>query len=310
MNIKISKLIIVTLLLGGMFSVVNEAQAQQDSQFTQYMYNTISVNPAYAGTRGSLSMIGIYRNQWVGLDGAPETLNFSANSPIGIQGIGVGLGFTSDKIGPSSESIITTDISYTIPVSNTAKLSFGIKGGVSIWNLNPDKLNVYNPNDYDLQQQNRSAPVIGAGLYLHTEEWYLGVSSPNFMETEHYDDVQVSTATDKTHLYFIGGYVFTLSENLKLKPAILAKAIIGSPLSIDVSANALIYNKVTFGLAYRHDAAVSALAGFQVTDNIMIGYAYDYETTELSRYNNGSHEVFLRFELGTMLKAKVNPRFF
>lgn len=293
-----------------MFSAVNEVQAQQDSQFTQYMYNTISVNPAYAGTRGSLSMVGLYRNQWVGLDGAPETLNFSMNSPIGVQGIGVGLGFMSDKIGPSSESVITADFSYTIPVSHTAKLSFGIKGGLSIFNLDPDKLTIYNPNDYDLEQQNRSSPIIGAGLYLHSDKWYLGASSPSLLETEHYDDIQVSTASQKTHLYFIGGYVFTINENLKLKPAFLAKAIMGSPLSIDVSANALLYEKVTFGLAYRHDAALSVLAGFQISDNIMVGYAYDYETTELSRYNDGSHEIFLRFELGTKLRAKVNPRFF
>ena len=293
-----------------MFSVVNEAQAQQDSQFTQYMYNTVSVNPAYAGTRGSLSLVGLYRNQWVGLDGAPETLNFSLNSPIGIQGVGIGLGFTSDKIGPSSESIITADFSYTIPVSDNANLSFGIKAGLSMMDLDPSKLTIYNPNDYDLQQQNRSSPIIGAGLYLHSDKWYVGASSPNLMETEHYDDIQVSTATEKTHMYFIAGYVFTLNENLKLKPAILAKAIMGSPLSIDISANALFYEKFTFGLAYRPDAAVSALAGFQITDQIMIGYAYDYETTELSKYNDGSHEIFLRFELGTKLKAKVNPRFF
>lgn len=309
MNIKISKLFVV-IVLGCMFAAVDKAQAQQDSQFTQYMYNTVSINPAYAGTRGSLSLMGIYRNQWVGLDGAPETLNFSLNSPIGVQGVGVGLGFTSDKIGPSSESIITADFSYSIPVSETAKLSFGIKGGISIMDLDPNKLTIYNPNDYDLQQQNRSSPVIGAGLYLHSEKWYIGASSPNFLETDHYDDIQVSTATEKTHIYFIGGYVFDLSDNVKLKPAILAKAIMGSPLSIDVSANALFYDKFTFGLGYRHDAAVSALAGFQISNNIMVGYAYDYETTELSRYNDGSHEVFLRFELGTKLKAKVNPRFF
>lgn len=309
MNIKISKLFVV-ILLGCMFSALDGAYAQQDSQFTQYMYNTVSVNPAYAGTRGSLSLIGLYRNQWVGLDGAPETLNFSLNSPIGVQGVGVGLGFTSDKIGPSSESVITADFSYTIPVSDDVKLSFGIKGGVSIMDLDPNKLTIYNPNDYDLQQSNRSSPIIGAGLYLHSEKWYLGLSSPNFLETDHYDDIQVSTATAKTHLYFIGGYVFNINQNLKLKPAIMAKAVMGTPLSIDVSANALFYDKFTFGLAYRHDAAVSALAGFQISNNIMIGYAYDYETTELSRYNDGSHEVFLRFELGTKLRAKVNPRFF
>jgi type IX secretion system PorP/SprF family membrane protein len=293
-----------------MFSAVHDVQAQQDSQYTQYMYNTVSVNPAYAGTRGSLSMLGIYRNQWVGLDGAPETLNFSANSPIGIQGVGVGLGFTSDKIGPSAESIITADFSYTIPISENTKLSFGIKGGLSLLDLDPNKLLIYDPNDYDLSQKSYSSPIVGAGLYLHSEKWYVGLSSPNLLETEHYDDVQLSTATEKTHIYLIGGYVFTLNPNLKLKPAVLAKGVIGAPLAVDVSANALLYDKVTFGLAYRLDAAVSGMAGFQVNNNIMIGYGYDYDTTGLGNYNSGSHEIFLRFELGTKLRAKVNPRFF
>lgn len=309
MNIKISRLFIF-ILLGCMFSGVQEMHSQQDSQFTQYMYNTVSVNPAYAGTRGSLSMLGIYRNQWVGLDGAPETLNFSANSPIGVQGVGLGLGFTSDNIGPSTESIITADFSYTIPISEGTKLSFGIKGGFSLLDLDPNKLLIYNPNDYDLAQKSYSSPIVGAGLYLHSDTWYMGLSSPNLLETEHYDGVQMSTATEKTHVYLIGGYVFTLNSNLKLKPAVLAKGVVGAPLAVDISANALLYDSVTFGLAYRLDAAVSGLAGFQVNDHIMIGYAYDYDTTELGNYNSGSHEVFLRFELGTRFRAKVNPRFF
>jgi type IX secretion system PorP/SprF family membrane protein len=274
------------------------------------MYNTVSINPAYAGTRGSLSMLGDYRNQWIGLDGAPETLNFSVHSPIGVQGVGLGLGFTSDKIGPSVESIVTADFSYTVNVSEGTQLSFGLKGGFSFLDIDPTKLVIYDPNDYDLSENNYRSPIIGAGLYLHSENWYLGLSSPNFLETDHYDDVQVSTATEKTHVYFIAGYVFTLNPNLKLKPTLLAKAVSGAPLAIDVSANALLYDRVTLGLAYRFDAAVSALAGFQVNDNIMIGYAYDYDTTPLGNYNDGSHEIFLRFELGTKLRAKVNPRFF
>ncbi|WP_324309591.1 type IX secretion system membrane protein PorP/SprF [Xanthomarina sp.] len=300
----------VLVLFVGMFFMVPSAQAQQDSQYTQYMYNTITVNPAYAGSRGSLNILGVYRNQWVGLDGAPETLNFSAHSPIGVKGVGLGVGFTSDKIGPSSESILTTDFSYTVQMAEELKLSFGLKGGMSIWSLDPNKLNIYDPNDYNLRQENNSSPIIGAGFYVHTEKWYVGISSPNFLETEHYDDVQVSTAMEKTHLYLIGGYVFDLNPNLKLKPAALVKAISGAPLAIDISANALLYEKVTFGLAYRLDAAVSALAGFQISENMMVGYAYDYDTTELGNYNNGSHEIFLRFELGTKLRAKVNPRFF
>lgn len=309
MNIKLPKLI-VFLFLGLILATVQETQAQQDSQYSQYMYNTMSMNPGYSGSRGSLSMIALYRNQWVGLDGAPETLNFGMHSPIGIQGIGLGLGFTSDKIGPSSESIITADFSYTINFRRDLKLAFGIKGGYSLLDLDPNKLLIYDPNDYDLSQKSYASPTIGAGFYLYTNKWYLGLSTPNFLETEHYDDVQVSTATEKTHIYLIGGYVFTLNSYLKLKPAVLAKAVVGSPLAIDLSANALFYDRINFGLAYRLDAAVTGMAGFQVNDHILIGYAYDYETTELSRYNSGSHEIFLRFELGTRLKAKVNPRFF
>src|SRR5690554_5442539 len=162
MKIKLPNLFVL-LLLASMFYLVPEVQAQQDSQYTQYMYNTVSFNPAYAGSRGSLSMLGLYRNQWVGLDGAPETLNFSAHSPIGVQGVGLGLGFTSDKIGPSSESILTTDFSYTVQMAEELKLSFGLKGGMSIWSLDPNKLNIYDPNDYNLRQENNSSPIIGAG---------------------------------------------------------------------------------------------------------------------------------------------------
>ncbi|MCK0125392.1 type IX secretion system membrane protein PorP/SprF [Gelidibacter sp. F2691] len=309
MTYKISNLVLLAIFVSMFFSV-STSQAQQDSQYTQYMYNTVSVNPAYAGSRGSLSLMGVYRNQWVGVDGAPETMNFTLHSPIGVRGVGLGLGFVSDKIGPSDESMVTADFSYTLQLQGDLRLAFGLKGGVSIFNLDPSKLNIYNPHDYNLRRENHSSPVIGTGLYLYTPKWYVGLSSPNILQTEHYDEVQISTATEKTHMYLIGGYVFDLNPNLKLKPAFMAKAVVGAPLALDISANALMYDTVTFGLGYRLDAAVSAMAGFQISDNIMLGYAYDYDTTEFGDYNSGSHEIFLRFELGTRLRAKVNPRFF
>jgi len=298
--------IIFVIALVGLDAVY----AQQDSQHTQYMYNTITINPAYAGTRGSLSIMGLYRNQWVGLKGAPETINFSLNTPIGERGIGLGLGFVSDKVGPSSESLITADFSYTIQVGRELQLSFGIKGGVSLFSLDPNKLTIYNPNDYDMTLNNSSSPVVGAGLYLHSDRWYVGASTPNFLETEHYDAIQLASAKEKLHMYLIGGYVFDLNENLKLKPAFLAKAVPGAPLAVDLSANALINNGLILGVAYRFDAAVSGMAGFQLNENIMIGYSYDYETTDLRSYNSGSHEIFLRFELGALNTGKLNPRFF
>lgn len=309
MKIYISKITLL-LFLGFLSQVVHRVQAQQDSQFTQYMYNTVSINPAYAGTRESLSIIGLYRNQWVGLEGAPETLNFTAHSPVGIQGVGLGLAFTSDKIGPTVESIVSTDFSYNLNLTEKLKLSFGIKGGFSLLDFDPSKLVIYNPNDYDLALDNYSSPIVGVGFYLHSKTWYFGLSTPNILETEYYDEVQVSTATEKMNLYFIAGYVAQLNPRLKLKPAVLLKSVQGAPMAIDVSVNALLKERITFGLAYRLDAAVSALAGFQIDNNIMIGYAYDYDTTPLGNYNSGSHEIFLRFELGTRLRSKVNPRFF
>ena len=309
MKIRISYLLLL-FLYGALISFGNKVFAQQESQYTQYMYNTSSINPAYAGSRGSLNILGLYRAQWVGLDGAPENLNFTAHTPIGGQGIGLGVGFSSDKLGASSDNTITADFSYTIDFARDLKLAFGLKGGLSLLDIDPTKLNAYNPNDYDLAKKGYASPMIGAGLYLYSDSWYLGFSTPNVLETKYYDDIKVSTATEKTHFYLLGGYVFTLSENVKLKPSAMIKGVVGAPISIDISANALIFNRVNFGLAYRLDADVSALAGFRITDQIMIGYAYDYSTSELQNYNSGSHEIFLRFEVGALYSAKMSPRFF
>ena len=284
--------------------------AQQESQYTQYMYNTITVNPAYAGSRGLLSFNGLYRAQWIGLEGAPETINFSAITTLGYSNVGLGLSFTSDKIGPSVESLGTADFSYTIQTSYRTKLSFGLKAGFSSINVDLSKLNAEHANDPVLTDVNRIAPVVGAGVYFHSDKWYVGLSSPNFIETDHYDDVKVSTATEQAHFYLIGGYVFELNQNLKFKPAALVKAAVGAPLAVDASASFMFDEKLTLGLAYRWDAAVSALVGFQISDQLMLGYAYDYDTTELGNYNSGSHEIFLRFELFSKVRRTVNPRFF
>lgn len=305
----LNKIYAIAFLFGALG--IQNIQAQQDSQYTQYMYNTMSFNPGYAGSRGSLSMIGLYRNQWVGLEGAPETLNFSAHSPIGVQGVGVGLGLTSDRIGPSVENIITADFSYTLSLNDKGtKLAFGVKAGINMLDIDMNKLTIYNPNDVNLVSQQLTSPVVGVGFFLYDENWYAGLSTPNLLETEHYNDIAVSTATEKMHLYLIGGYIFDFNPNLKFKPAVLAKAVSGAPLAIDISANFLFYEKLTLGAAYRLDAGVSAMAGFQISEQLMVGYAYDYGITELSNYHDGSHEIFLRFELGTRMWNKVNPRFF
>ena len=285
--------------------------AQQDAQYTQYMYNTININPAYAGSRGVMSVFGLHRTQWVGLDGAPTTNTFSLNTPISNSNLGVGFSLVNDRIGPTSDNTISADISYTIPMNEAYKLSFGVKASGNIFNLDTDKLDPAQANDPNLQNfNNEFSPNFGAGVYFHSDKLYLGLSVPNFLQDSKYNDNEVAVFQERMNFYFIGGYVFDVSPSIKFKPAFLTKMVTGSPLQMDASANFLFFDKFMLGGAYRWDAAVSALAGFQVTDGLFIGYSYDMETTQLRRYNSGSHEVFLRFELFNKVSKMVSPRFF
>lgn len=283
---------------------------QQDSQFTQYMYNTININPAYAGSRGSLSFFGLHRSQWMGIDGAPETNSFSVNAPI-LEQVGAGFSFISDRIGPTEESTISADISYTIKTSENYKLSFGIKATGNFFNLDAQKLNPADPGDLKFRNlKNNFTPNLGAGIYLHSKKFYAGISVPNFFEKTNYNDNSVSVNEEKMNFYIISGYVFDLNDNIKFKPAFLAKTVEGSPLQTDFSGNFLLHEKFTLGVAYRWDAAVSALAGFQITNGLFIGYGYDAETTKLRKYNSGSHEIFLRFDIFSRNNRIISPRFF
>ena len=297
--------IICTFILHG------SCYCQQDSQYTQYMYNTANVNPAYAGSRGTLTAFLLHRNQWVGLDGAPVTNNFTVNSPLGDSNFGIGVSFTNDKIGPTSENEISADLAYFIQISENYKLSLGLKGTANLFNLDVNKLTIYDPLDPQFQNVDTEfSPNVGAGLYLFSENTYVGLSVPNFFESYRYNDNNVAITKEKIHFYFIAGHVFELNPNLKFKPALMTKVVEGSPLQADITANFLLFDKLTLGAAYRWDAAVSGLAGFQISDSWFIGYGYDMDTTNLRNYNSGSHEIFLRFELFNRVNKLVSPRFF
>ena len=294
-KIAIMKTRIITFITMLLAAVV---YGQQDAQFTQYMYNTISINPAYAGSRGVMSIFALHRTQWVGLDGAPTTNAASINTPISNSNLGLGLSFVNDKIGPTNENTISADLSYTIPTSENFKLSFGMKATANLFNLNVNKLNPVDQGDPQFQNlRNVFTPNIGAGIYYHSDKAYLGLSVPNFIQTNRYDDNEVVIFKEKMNYYLIGGYVFDLSNDIKFKPAFLTKLVKGSPLQVDASANFMFVEKVVVGVAYRWSAAMSAMVGFQVTDGMYIGYGYDLETTNLENYNSGSHEVFLRYEI-------------
>ncbi|UPZ17379.1 type IX secretion system membrane protein PorP/SprF [Flavobacterium humidisoli] len=301
------KLILVFMF----FSIVSNAQ--QDAQYTQYMYNTIEVNPAYAGSRGALSVFGLYRTQWVGLDGAPETSTFSVNTPLNNTDLGLGVSLVNDKIGPTVENTLSTDLSYTIPTSDTWNLSFGIKGTANLFNIDINKLSYEDQDDPQFQNlKNKFSPNVGAGLYFHSDRAYVGLSVPNFIETNRYDSDDVAIFKEKINYYLIAGYVFNLDrlEYIKFKPALMTKMVEGAPLQVDVSGNFMFNDKFVLGLAYRWSASVSAMAGFQVTKGMYIGYGYDHETTRLRKYNSGSHEIFLRFEFFNNYNKMISPRFF
>lgn len=298
---------IVILLLVGAFS----ASAQQESQYSQYMYNTMTFNPGYTGSREVVSAMGLYRTQWVGLDGAPKTMNFSLQSPLGSHANGIGLNVISDQIGPVKDVDVTANFAYTILGSTEVKYSFGISAGVDNFSVDYSRLNQESPDPYMNGVESRISPNVGAGFYVHSYNWYVGLSVPKLLKTSHFDDVAETVYSTKSHFYLIGGYVFDLNPYLKFKPAVLVKAVAGAPLAVDMSANFLIHDKFTIGAAYRWDASVSALAGFQISDGIQVGYGYDYDTTNLGHYNSGSHELFLRFDLVSKSKSRlVTPRFF
>ncbi len=314
-----NSLIAATLLL--LFVIVENVQGQQDAQFTQYMYNTVTINPAYAGSRGQLSMAALYRSQWVGVVGAPTTFTLNLHSPIRNSRLGYGFSVVNDKIGDGvvQETYFDGAISYTIDVGRESKLSFGLKVGMNVLNLNFDNLEKHVPETIDADNiENKFSPNFGVGVYYHSNKFYAGLSVPNLLETEHFDksDDDANTVNflskERMNFYLITGYVFDINGNVKFKPALLTKVVGGAPLQVDLSANFMFNDKFTIGAAYRLDAAVSALIGFQITDQLMFGLAYDKETTDLgsTRYNDGSFEFFLRYELVKSFKRLVSPRFF
>jgi len=312
---KKSYLLLTLLILLGSFS----GKAQQDPQYTQYMYNTQVVNPAYAGNRDVLSFGLLYRTQWVGLTGAPKTATLTADTPIGsLENMGLGLTIVRDEIGPAIETNVTVDYSYSIHPSSNTELSFGLKAGLDILDVDFSKLNIADPGDvFESRIDNKVEPQIGAGIYFNTDRFYTGLSVPNFLTTKHFDEsdiedptAQATTAADRLHYFFIAGYVFDLSDNLKFKPATFVKAVSGSPLQIDLSANFLIAEKFTAGVAYRLDAAMSAMLGFQATDQIFMGFGYDFDTTDIQTYNDGSYEFMLRFDVFSKPERVLTPRFF
>ena len=286
---------------------VSFVYGQQDPQYTQYTYNMNILNPAYAGSKGVTSIGLLGRRQWVSVDGAPSTFTFALHSPIG-KAVGLGFSAIQDEIGPAKESNLYADFSYTVFTSDEGRLAFGLKAGFTFLDVrsvilvdNPDPLN---------EPVNLTTPNIGAGIYYYNERFYAGLSVPNFLETRHLEKEAgiVSTASERMHYFLTAGYVFDVSKELKLKPSTMLKAAAGAPLSVDLSTNLLYKEKVELGLSYRFDDSISGMVGFQVNDDLRIGYAYDHTSSTWGEFNAGTHELILTFEFNR--KKFKSPRFF
>ena len=302
------------LIFAGIILFSIKGMSQQDPLFTQYMYNMSVINPAYAtDDPGMLNMGGIYRAQWVDVEGAPRTLNFFAHTPVS-ERVELGLTVVHDEIGGwVKENNITADFAYVIPASETTKLSFGAKAGLTTWDANLAGLDVNDPNDPAFENQNEIFPVFGVGAFWFGDKHYLGVSAPNLFTSKHIENDQglQELGAEEIHYFLTGGYVFGISENFKLKPSFMARGVQGAPLSIDVNANVLLYDRLEAGVGYRFDETVTGLVNFRITPALRIGYAYDYPTYDLSR--DGSHEIMLLFDLdlfGLKKGYDKSPRFF
>ncbi|MEM6892932.1 MAG: type IX secretion system membrane protein PorP/SprF [Bacteroidota bacterium] len=303
---QINLVFLTIALLMGMV-----VQGQQDPQYTQYMYNTLNVNPAYAGSRGHLSALVMHRSQWVGINGAPTTQVLAVDGPVG-KNVGLGLVLTNDALGPANEFFIDGNFSYTLLLNDTDKrLSFGLKAGGRLFNVDFTEGSTQNPDiAFQNNIENKFFPTIGAGVYYHNSKGYLGLAVPNFFSEEHYNGQEQVIATERLHYFLIGGKIFNMTPDVQFKPAFFVKWVPGAPIIADISANAMIRETLTFGVAYRWDDSFSGLFGLQISPDLSVGYAYDLTTTDLTDYTSGTHEIFLRYEFKTVEKRLKSPRFY
>lgn len=310
------------LIFVSIMMFVTMSYAQQNSQFTQYMYNMSVLNPAYAtAEKDQINFGGLYRTQWVGSVGGPQTGTFFVHSPL-VEKVEAGLSIINDRIGDVvNETNLFVDFAYVLDFGKN-KLSLGVKGGLTFFDTDFNNFQLVDPNPDPAFADNisRIFPNVGVGAFYFSDNYYFGISAPNMLETKHLDrndGIYTTTGTENIHYFITGGYVFNLNdEKLKLKPAFMAKAVSGAPISIDVTANVLINNVFEIGVAHRIGDSFSGLANFRVFKDVRIGYAYDHTISNLSRFNSGSHEFILLFDLNKNKKKGIvpgydkSPRFF
>ena len=284
--------------------------AQQQVMFTQYMFNQLAINPAYAGSHRTISLTAMAREQWTGIDGAPSTQTLSFHSPISGQRVGVGVLFLHDKIGVTNQTGFYNSYSYRIPFENGGQLAFGIQGGFTTYNAQFSRVSDTDPTfaNGDFKETH---PNFGAGLFYSTKEFYLGFSVPQLIQSTFDKNNPDSDSKIIRHYFLTTGYVFSLDRNLKLKPSLLVKAVNGAPVQFDVNVNLLMHEVAWVGLSWRSFDSIDAMLQLQLTKQLQFGYSYDFATTSaLSRLNGGSHELMLNYRALHKRSRTVPKRYF
>ena len=306
------KLVILFVVLCS----VTAAFSQQEAMFTHYSYNTLGVNPAYAGSRNALTMTALHRSQWVGFEGAPTTQTFTAHSPFYNEAVNIGLSFLNDKIGPVNNTGLFVDYAFRFKLTEKSKLALGIKMGFNAYGFDLASLNSADPNDPATNLSGRSfSPNFGVGAYYSTDNFYLGLSTPKlFKNNYHYEVSSLSSglSIEERHFYTIIGGVIRLSDDVELKPTAFMKVTKGAPVEGDVTASLIFYEKVHAGLMYRTGDAVGALIGYAINEQLFAGYSFDWSfVAQTGLHNAGSHEVVLRYDfIFNHIKRIRSPRYF
>ena len=307
---NIVKLAIIVLL--G-FSSIKGSYAQQEPQYTQYMFNMMAVNPAYTGTRESLNALVLSRLQWAGLDGAPKSHTFALHTPIKDRKIGLGASVIADNIGPVTNTYFNMNYAHRVSLSEKLTLSLGIKAGIynyyaGLSSLSVNEIDIAFDSDYRKNLQ----PNFGTGLYLYSDKYYFGFSVPKLLKSEIYDNTATEVQSKlKLHYFVTSGYVFDLNSDFKLKPSFLAKFVNGAPPSVDLTAQAVIKDRVWLGTSYRIGDAIALLFEIQVTPQVIVGYSYDITISEMEHVTNGGHEILISYDFAGFRSEKVkSPRYF
>lgn len=283
------------------------------------MYNMSIINPAYATSDFYNMNLGLlHRQQWLGIEGGPKTTTFFAHYAAS-DNMELGVSIFNDNIGDGvmTENKISIDYAYIINLDSYSKLSFGLKGGINMLNLNFDGFELESGDQFsdDLfaQNQSRLYPNVGAGVFYYTKDTYFGFSIPNFIKSSYIkkDDNIYSKGSEEVHMYLTGGHVIDLDRQyMKLKPSFMIRATDGSKLAVDIAMNAQFNENFELGLSYRLNNSVSALANIYVTDNLRIGYSYDYSLNNLTKFNSGSHELVLLYDINLYGTNSKSLRFF